>query len=233
MDILDLKDIHKNQECVILTCGPSLKEYSKKKILDFLKGKVVMAVKEAFIEYTNETDYFFLNTSRLRHYPIENTKSKIIFNSHIPWKKEENVYVMVEDKPFSIENQLLRKKNFEEYEIENNQRRPWGPGILYESVFYTCKLMGFKNVYTIGWDLVDVEKDLVINHFFDDSEELKYKGSRRWTEADTKLENHIEEMKMVNLEIVDFYNYFKEKGMNIFVVGEQSYVNRKIPRIEL
>ena len=30
-----------------------------------------------------------------------------------------------------------------------------------------------------------------------------------------------------------FYDYFKEKGMNIYVVGNMSYLNKHIPRIYL
>ena len=40
-------------------------------------------------------------------------------------------------------------------------------------------------------------------------------------------------MLMVNEEVVHMYDYFKQEGMNIYVVGSQSYVNKHIPRINL
>ena len=38
---------------------------------------------------------------------------------------------------------------------------------------------------------------------------------------------------MVNKNIVDMYDFFKQEGMNIYVVGSQSSVNEHIPRINL
>ena len=85
--------------------------------------------------------------------------------------------------------------------------------------------MGFKNVYTIGWDLIDTNKDFKITHYFEKYNSHEYKSSILWNERHFK-----NEMNLVNNNIPYLYDYFKEKGMNIFVIGEQSYVNKYIPR---
>jgi hypothetical protein len=217
-----LKNKYKNKDCVILTCGPSFSEYSKDIIKNFIKDKVVICVKETILEFKDECHFFFQNDTRKRKYDFNN-KTITIFQK---CKKLTEFYdiILDEDRPFNINTQLLKIKNFNKYLLDNNIKRPWGPGILYESVFYFCYHIGIKNVYTIGWDLIDV-KSVSITHYFDNYDNYKYKNSQRWNGKDFK-----NEMIMVNNEIVHMYHFFKHKGMNIIVCGNKSFVNNIIPR---
>ena len=225
MQLTDFKDLHSGKECVILTCGPSLMEYSKDTIKKFLKDKIVICVKESIIEYNNEANYFFFNTCRDRAFDINPKAIKIYQSNDILKPKNKPDLILHEDRPFSKKTQLLNVKNFDKYNLANNPKRPWGPGILYESIFYFCLYAGFKNVYTIGWDLIDTNKTHKITHYFDDSKATEYKSSALWHNM-----NYRDEMKLVNNNIPHFYDYLKEKGMNIFVMGKKSYVNKHIPR---
>jgi hypothetical protein len=217
-----LKNKYKNKDCVILTCGPSFNEYHKNIIKQFIKDKIVICVKEAVLEFKDDCHFFFQNDTRKRKY-IFNNKTITLFQR---CKKLTEIYdiILDEDRPFHEDKQLLKIKNFDKYLLDNNIKRPWGPGILYESVFYFCFHIGIKNVYTIGWDLICPNSN-TITHYFDDNYDIKYKDSQRWNGRDFK-----DEMIMVNNEIVHLYNYFKNKGMNIFVCGKQSFVNNIIPR---
>lgn len=220
------KNIHKDKECVILTCGPSLTEYPKEIIEKFLKDKIIICVKESIIEYKNKADYFISNCTRDRVFNF-NERTIKIFQSKPKQKSKNKVDVTIEeDFPFLHKNQILRTHNFEKYNFDNFIKRPWGPGILYETVFYLSLFMGFKNVYTIGWDLIDTQNECKITHYFEDYTSNEYKNSLLWKERNFK-----EEMQLVNDNIPYFYDYFKGKGMNIFVVGEKSFVNKHIPRI--
>ena len=215
------KNIHKNKDCVILTCGPSLNEYKKDIVQSFLKNKIVICVKESIIEYKDYADYFLSNGTRDRKYEFNNKTIKIFQGSV---SKNKSDIIIREDKPFNINKQLLKIKNFEKYNFDNFIKRPWGPGILYETAFYLCLHMGIKNVYTIGWDLIDTNKETNITHYFDNNNSSEYKLSKRWNQ------NFRDEMILVNNNIIFMYDYFQKKGMNIFVIGEKSFVNRKIPR---
>ena len=231
MDILDFKNKHKNKDCVILTCGPSLLEYSKEDVVNFLQYKIVICIKESIIEYGKYAHYFFSNNTRDRKYDLSENTISIFQKQHIKSKNRTDL-VLPEDLPFKKAKQLLRMHNFEDYEFDKNIKRPWGPGILFESVFYFCKYIGINNIYTIGWDLSDISKDNCITHYFDNDTNINYKSSKRYNNNDKILANkHKEEIEMVNKNIPKMYNYFKENGMNIFVVGIQSYVNNEIPRI--
>ena len=147
-------------------------------------------------------------------------------NIHQKYDSSKYNIVIPEDRDnFALDKQLLKKKNFEEYNFHNKLHRPWGPGILYETVFYLCHYMGIKNVYTIGWDLAEHGKD--ISHYFSKNDE-KYKQSKGHGGLNYKFE-----MIMVNKEIPAFWEYFRKKGMIIKVCGHKSFVNKKIPRVFL
>ena len=232
MKINDLKNKHIEKDIVILTCGPSLKEYPRETILNFLKNKIVLCVKESIIEFKDFADYFIANSTRCRNFDILEKTLKIYQGSN-PKTNIKYDLVIKEDIPFNRKLQLLKVKNFEKYDFDNFEKRPWGPGILYESVFYLCKYMGCKNVYTIGWDLIDTKKELIISHYFDKCPDNEYISSERWNLEKSIRDSHVEEMKMVNKNIVHMYDFFKKKEMNIYVLGKQSFVNKHIPRIFL
>ena len=218
-----LKDVHKNKECVVLTCGPSLTEYPKDIVKQFLKDKIVICVKESIIEYKDEADYFVTNGERHRSFEFNDKTVKIYQDNGIVKPLHEVDIKLNEDRPWN--GQLMKNHKFDHYNFNNNKKRPWGPGILYETVFYLCLYMGITNVYTIGWDLIDTKETGKLTHYFDDYESKEYSTSHRWGQ-----QNYFHEMTLVNNNIPHFYDYLKEKGMNIFVMGKQSYVNTYIPR---
>lgn len=223
-----LKNKYFDRECVILSCGPSLKEYDRDVIIDLMKDKIVFCVKEAVIEFKEHCDYFFYNDSRMRNYEFDDKTIKI-YQSKIG--KRGNVIdydiILNEDSPFKVETQLLKIHNFDKYNLDNTNLRPWGPGILYETVFYMCLYMGFKKVYTIGWDLIDISKSKNIEHFFENDRSNKYKSSERWNY------DFRNEMKLVHENTQILYNYFKSMGLDIIVCGHKSFVDKCIPRIYL
>ena len=195
-----------------------------------MKDKIVICVKEAIIDYKNEADYFIANNSRHRNFTFNENTIKV-YQKSIYFKMNKDVttdydITLLEDDSYEKKRQLLKTHDFDKYNLVNNKSRPWGPGILYETVFYLCLFMGFKNVYTIGWDLIDTKNHYKITHYFEDYNSKEYKNSKLWNNRDFR-----KEMEMVNDNIPYFYDYLKEKGMNIFVVGEKSFVNKHIPRI--
>lgn len=230
MNLEELENKHLNKDCVILTCGPSLTEYPKKVIEEFCKDKIVICVKEAVFEFENICNYHIINGTRMRPYNIKKEIIRIIqANKFITQQQLATYdYYFKEVRGFHPQCRLLLKKNYHDFNIKNNKERQWGPGILYETVFYLCLYMGIKNVYTVGWDLIDTSKTAEITHYFDKSNNSIYNKSIRWRNW-----NFRSEMNMVNTNIPTMYDYFKSQGMNLTVVGNKSFVNREIPRITL
>lgn len=232
------------RDCVILTCGPSLTEYDKSQIREFCKGKIVICIKESILEYGDICDIFFANESRFRNYDLDNSYLKIYQKGKKVFKDIRDKYDMIleEDLEFRKDQmQILKTREFEKYDMTKTTKRPWGPGILYESVFYFCKYIGIANVYTIGWDLIDPVVHDNIKHYFEDYDNGIYNKSLKFGKECNECEyekfykgiEFKKEMTFVNSNISYMYDYFKDSGMSIYVVGHQSYVNNYIPRIYL
>ena len=158
----DLKGSFLGHEAVVLTCGPSLADYTKQQILDFCKGKLIVSVKEAFLEFPS-SHLWFVNDSRWQKFSVSTTSTLAIYTHAIhetAFKASHSdvfydVYLQeaFSTKSLDVSNQLINKQNYNDYAFDSNILRPWGPGILYESVFYFLQHLGIRNCYTLGWDL--------------------------------------------------------------------------------
>lgn len=250
-DFSKLCNYFKGESVVILSCGPSLNEYSKEKIINFCKNKKIFCIKDSINLFGDVCDIFIANQHRDKEYIFSEKKrclrfyqkdfldpqynkydiilenencfrygtinndldvSNIKFNS----KREKNKFLKYDNyhaENVSKSDYLLSKKNFEDYNFNNKFGRPRGPGILYESAFYLCLYLGFKNAYTIGWDL-----NITGNTHFNNN---------------SKTNKYIEEFIFVNENIESLYNYFLKEGLFIRVVGNVSYINKAIPRLLL
>ena len=73
---------------------------------------------------------------------------------------------------------------------------------------------GFKNAYTIGWD-------------------LNLDGKSHFNTNNPVHEKYVIEFKFVNDNIIDLYQYFKKNRLSINVAGKMSCINSIIPRIDI
>ena len=110
-------------------------------------------------------------------------------------------------KSLDISEQLINKRDFSNYNFRKNILRPWGPGILYESVFYFLQHLGVKNCYTLGWDL---SLSGQLNHYFDNSSDPIYSNSVKGYMKDLKSfeASWSDEMKNVIDASGFIYRYF-------------------------
>ena len=231
MKLENLKNKYKDKDCIILTCGPSLNEYSKEKIRDFCKDKIVICVKEAVIEFEDICDYFVFNRWRVRNYNIKNKKITVICQTtpnhpSCPGKNKTDI-IIPHDTDFK-KKCLLKNHDFELNNFNKKANRTWGPGILLETVLYLALFMGIKNCYTIGWDLTDPKNIGTIEHYFDKNNDQKYENSMR-----TLNMNYKNEMKLYHENIFFAYEYFKKNNMNIIICGHKSFIDNRIERIYL
>ena len=63
---------------------------------------------------------------------------------------------------------ISSKNNIADWTLENEHLlRPYGPGIMYEMVFYLAHHLGFGEIITVGWDNKLVGSDPAKQHFYD------------------------------------------------------------------
>ena len=101
------------------------------------------------------------------------------------------------EKSLSITNELdlwtLEKENL---------LRPYGPGIMYEVVFYLVEHLGFKKVTTVGWDNKLISEDPGKQHFYDKED------------TDLKKQDFIEHNEVAQVVPIENLNYEAEITVN-------------------
>lgn len=182
--LLGYKDMYKGEHGVILTCGPSLNHYDDDTLCAKLKGKVVLAVKQAYHRVPHLVDFHFWNCCNLPipdahgvHYRyLQGRRQHAIassnFNLNAKWTPVQNKFI---DLFFKIPNPSVDGMNFVTKSLDFDKwtiqkaglHRPCGPGIMYETVFYMAHWLGFKTITIMGWDL-NQDPNNQYPHFYSD-----------------------------------------------------------------
>ena len=172
------KNIFKNEDCIIFTCGPSFGEHDIAYLLEQSKNKVVFCVKQTVNELKDVCDVHFFNCSNLptKDYQYnENTfsiaSSNYPINYRISGFSYQDFFMQVPliEQIGGKENTIAFKKNFDDFLLSKTLSRNVGPGIMLETVLYFAVHFGVKSITTVGWDL-----DGHNSHYYKD--EVKNKG---------------------------------------------------------
>ena len=172
-----LKDTLKGRPVIVISAGPSA--FKWKDMYDSIKDQnpFVVCIKQAIeLEGASDIcDVHFINPYNLKKYSYKK-KPLIIFSDALDAPRVFNKYdvhmVVSKDKNVGLEETLAYKHNFDDFLIEKSgTNRPWGPGIIYESVFYSLLFMGAKKIITVGWDIADSSGGN--KHFYDNKSAFK------------------------------------------------------------
>lgn len=240
MSLITLKNCLRyayTKDFLILGCGPSLNDFSERTI-DEITGcvgsgknaKTVIAIKQALLHYPN-ADIHVMNTCNISDYSdiYESKTSDDNFHSifqiayeEIPFyeiSKHNTVLPIVNVNRF--DQSLSTLKAIEKWSLDKISPRCWGPGLIYETVFYLCEYLGARNIYTIGWDLG--KDNTGREHFY--SPRLKLANKAQPLEP-KETEQEVELSRL-------FYEWLKSKGCNLYVASKNSNAHKDIPRIDL
>ena len=222
-----LKNKYEGQECYILTCGPSLNSYNPNFLKEKLKDKLVIAVKQAYNFCPDVVDFHLFNSNNFETYRYKENRPFVITTAAEPevamihniWtNKQENDLFCFIPNDRDKNQQLSRTLEFEKFLFDNSVDRPWGPGMMTEIVIYLAVHLGVKEINTIGWDL-EKPGTMKSNHF--------YKNRQVVRPADSMPRDEIE----LNIEMSKhLYQWLKEKGIELYVASEESYLHNTIPR---
>lgn len=225
-----LHNIHKGETCYILGCGPSLKDYNLEQLQEVLRDNYVISIKQAFFTDPALIDYHIINDNNLMTYP--NLDSVIRFLScRLEGTAEQVTKLAVWDIFTPIEQDtdfsqaLCNTLDFNNYTLDNNYKRPWGPGIMSELVFFLAYHLGFSNLITLGWDH-EKPGTTTSHHFYDhalSSEQLINPASKM---LDDEISRNINMSK-------EWYLWLKDRGVNLSTISKNSHIHEIIPRASL
>jgi len=161
-------DRHKSKDVVIVTAGPSLNSLDKTKLRNFCEGKFIIAVKQA-IHLLDSCDLHVINDDNFELYKYDRFRSppKVVyaFSGSLYKRIPKGVYDFRYEIPRSVsslEMSLSSMKNFEEFtDLFSSNKRPLGPGIMYELCIFFPLYFSSKTLHLFGWDIGLLDDDKI------------------------------------------------------------------------
>ena len=118
---------------------------------------LTIAVKQAIDVVGEQADFHCWNSFNVSRFKRPSPSTIRCFiagpSSRIPqWNRRDLSFPQVEGKG-GLANSLAYSRDFSEHLIASDPVRPFGPGIMYELVFYLAVHLGVSEIITIGWDI--------------------------------------------------------------------------------
>ena len=234
----EMKDSFKGQTCYILSCGPSLGDIDPMVLKSICDTNLIASVKQAGLISGHRTDIQFFNCCNVTNYPsVPGTifvgqadgctpeAAKLQF-----WPRQEvNVAFQVNGNVTAVDGQeltgtLTNSKKFSDWTIESSGiHRPFGPGIMYETVFFFLKHLGFSKIRTIGWDFQDPDQEDHWSHF--------YEHSNRKNLLNPSVKPYPNEVRK-GIELTkSLYEWLGSEGVRLEVMeSDLCFVHKDVPR---
>jgi hypothetical protein len=254
-----LKNKFKDKKCVVISAGPSVSEIDILKLKKIHEDCFFIAIKQTYNLLEDDCDIHFNNIYNYSPYNYKNTPLTVT-TTPINWRKkyfEEGVIKFYLEKVVSREQSLVITEQYSKYLIEENLNRPFGPGIMHESVLYFILYLGFSDCTIFGWDLGNKNNN-TINRFYENKKGYKLFSSffhkcfpTIYNKYFIRIENKIREyLYLVGFKNIilnnpgiakneantiaktsyNFYKFFKSKKLNINIVSDISLLDNRIPR---
>ena len=232
-----LKDIFEGEKCYVLSCGPSLTEHDQAKVANLLENNLVVSIKQAYDLFSTLTDFHVYNCANFKKYDYARHRPLVMEASTTPFKLGEcDLKFFIRERNF--DNSVAEKKNFDDWTLDKQSMlRPYGPGIMYEAVFYLLQHLGVSEVVTIGWDNKLVSSDAGKQHFYDkensefDKEEFIHSNEVAKNENAVKTLTH--EAEITTNAIESWYTWLKENGCTLKIISPYNPAPDSIERVEI
>ena len=238
-----LKGMFEGDTAYLVTCGPTLTQHDKNTLNKKLEKKLVLCAKQSLNYFNNICDFHMVSTYNYQPYKYENPNTikswqltamnmqnelnRIIHE----WKHEIDLYFPVISGPWlELDGTTAYTRNFDNWKkLSTETQSIWGPGILYESGFPLCYLLGVKKIVTIGWDIGDLSRydgqerdpNWIEQHAVD-----LYKASVGQGPSYTELKNTIECTSAM-------YDWFQKENIEVQILSDTNPADERFERIQL
>tara|TARA_Y100000296_G_scaffold36897_1_gene42724 strand:+ start:16249 stop:18291 length:2043 start_codon:yes stop_codon:yes gene_type:complete len=232
-----LKNKYEGETAYILTCGPSLNDYSSEYLVDLLRDKLTITVKQAYDKVKDVADFHLFNCANLplaengTHYNYGENKPIVVASSNYMlgqrWnakKQDVDVFFKIPIRTEIDDQFLCKTRKFDDFLLEKTLERSCAPGIMFETVFYTAVHLGVSKIVVLGWDLEhDAAEDIEEHkHFYGSTSGLVNRGDiLDW------------EMRVNREASKDLYYWLKDRGVELEIASNRSTMYEGIPRVKL
>ena len=232
-----LKDLFKDDKCYVLSCGPTLTEHDDNTLTQLLSDNLTVSVKQAYDLFAEVTDFHVYNCANYKTYDYSKKRPTVLEASTTPYKLGEcDLKFFIRERNF--DNSVAAKKNFEDWTFDKQSLlRPYGPGIMYEAVFYLLEHLGVSEAITVGWDNKLISPDAARQHFYDmegtDYNKADFIHSNEVAENEAAVQT-LEHEEKITLDVAEeWYNWLKETGCELKIVSRLNPASARIDRVEI
>lgn len=166
-----LENYLEGRSVLVISAGPSAARWRDVYEQEKHKNPIVVCVKDTLKEVEDICDIHFLNSANLVRYKTYDSVLSIMTDNgpHTPiFGKYDVRFKVLYELIGNVNYSLASSNNYECFTLSNTGiYRPFGPGIMYESVLYTLVHLGVNEIVCIGWDIADEKGGNT--HFYDDS----------------------------------------------------------------
>lgn len=232
-----LKNIFEGEKCYVLSCGPSLTEHDQAKVANLLENNLVVSIKQAYDLFSTLTDFHVYNCANFKKYDYARHRPLVMEASTTPFKLGEcDLKFFIRERNF--DNSVAEKKNFDDWTLDKQSMlRPYGPGIMYEAVFYLLQHLGVSEVITIGWDNKLVSNEADKQHFYDkensEFDKAEFIHSNEVANNDNAVKTLSHEEKITADVIQNWYAWLKENGCTLKIISPYNPAPDSIERVEI
>jgi hypothetical protein len=226
------------ETCYVLGCGPSIVEaFSGEghfKLIEQLNNNYVLTIKAAHKLCEQLSNFQIYNSNNLMSY---DKSDSCIHIAQADFMTENQMNSVVRGLNYDINVQVTRgvnngspltvTRNLEDWTFsKTGLTRCWGPGIMYETVFYFLLHLGFKNIKTIGWDYKDPNDRSHIKHFYSESDRLSFHNPAEQPDSDEIIDS----ITLSN----DFNNLFIENEISLSCYdSDWCHIHQNVNRFRL
>jgi len=222
----NLRDKYEGKRCLVLACGPSLKDLGATAIRELSQGYTVVTIKQSYLQFKDLSDFQFFNCNNFLNYPAQRAKFvccspfPLEYGRRVVWgdQKIDHFYQIKDGRKFSSFDSL------EEYFNPDLMGSFAGPGIMYEIVLPFVYNLGFSEILTAGWDYYANEG--YIEHFYPENSRKKLKNPAA---APYDGENHESIENSAKAK-----EFLYSKGVNLRCIkSDKCYLDPTIERVSV
>ena len=237
------KFIHNKYEgktCYIVATGPSLRNFDYSELKKRLKDELVICIKQSYDLLKEECDFHIYNCGNYKNYDYKDSNAMVVECTAYEnlLNQECDFKYVIKERNFA--RSLAIVKNFDFWTLSNFSNdviRPYGPGIMFEIVFYFAHHLGIKEIVTIGWDnSLKLKEGQTGVHFYDYDgyENIKDYITHNDVNDNPAAVSSLSTEAMITAEcIVDWYFWLKQQGIELKIISDYNPASSMIPRIEV
>ena len=224
----------KGDKCYVLSCGPTLLDNDQENLRSLLKDNVSLAIKQSYDMFSDLVDFHVYNCGNYKNYEYGDSEPIIAEASTTPWKLGTcDLKFFIKERDFN--NSVSANHNFSDWTLEEQQLlRPYGPGIMYEIVFYMIEHLGFSEIVTVGWDNKLSGTDQSKQHFYD-KDDSKFDKSEfiHYNEvADNVAMEQLSAEEKITSDVIGLWNtWLNENGCKVKICSSTNPAPQEIERV--